>query len=198
MRNLGTRLSLLLGMTLAATPALAHLDPAQHGSFAAGFSHPLFGTDHILAMVGVGLWASLLGGRAVWAVPTAFVAMMMAGFALAMATLGLPFVEPVIAASVVVLGLLALVALQAPTGIAMALVGYFALFHGHAHGGELGAAGAFPFMSGFAIATALLHAAGVGAGIGFSRVAGSRQGRWATQLLGGLTAVGGIWIVAGG
>lgn len=185
-------------VVLFTTPAFAHLNPAEHGSLAAGFSHPFFGADHILAMVGVGLWAALLGGRAVWAVPVAFVLTMTAGFGLAMANVGLPFVEPVIAASVVVLGLLALVALQAPTPIAMAMVGFFALFHGHAHGGELGEAGALPFMAGFALATAVLHATGVGAGLGFSKVTGTTTGRWITRALGGLTALGGLWIVAGG
>jgi len=187
-----------IAMTATATPAFAHLDPAEHGSFAAGFSHPLFGLDHILAMVGVGLWAALLGGRATWRVPTAFVVTMMAGFAAATANIGLPFVEPVVAASVVVLGLLALVALQAPTPVAMALVGFFAFFHGHAHGGELGAAGAWPFMAGFALTTALLHAVGVGIGLGCSRLVGTEAGRWITRGLGGLTALGGgLWIVAG-
>src|SRR5690606_25775926 len=114
------------------TPAFAHLNPAEHGSFAAGFSHPLFGMDHILAMVGVGLWASLLGGRAIWLVPTAFVCTMMLGFAVSFTNIGLPFVEPTIAASVVVLGLLAMTALQVPTVIGMAMVGFFAFFHGYA------------------------------------------------------------------
>ena len=102
------RLSIALILSVgAASPAFAHLNPAEHGSFAAGFSHPLFGADHILAMVGVGLWAFLVGGRAVWAIPAAFVVTMMLGFAAALAGIGLPFVEPTIAASVVVLGLLA-------------------------------------------------------------------------------------------
>jgi urease accessory protein len=190
-------LALLLSI-IGATPAFAHLNPAEHGSFAAGFSHPLFGVDHILAMVGVGLWAALLGGRALWLTPLAFVVTMMAGFGLAMANVGLPFVEPVIAASMVVLGLLALVALQAPTKIAMALVGFFALFHGYAHGGELGEAGALPFLAGFAIATALLHAAGVAFGLGVSRFAGSGVGRMITRAAGGFAALGGLWIMAGG
>lgn len=185
-------------LLLIATPALAHLNPLEHGSLAAGFSHPLTGLDHILAMVGVGLWAALLGGRATWAVPTAFVLTMMAGFGLAMADIGLPFVEPVIGASIVVLGLLALVALQAPTPVAMAMVGFFALFHGYAHGGEMGVAGAWPFMIGFALATALLHALGVGLGLGFAHFTGTSTGRWMTRALGGLTALGGLWIVAGG
>src|SRR5690606_16730918 len=108
-------LSALTAKLALTAPAFAHLNPAEHGSFTAGFSHPLFGTDHVLAMVAVGLWAALLGGRSAWLVPTGFVGTMMAGFGIAMAGLGLPFVEPAIAASVVVIGLLALVALQVPT-----------------------------------------------------------------------------------
>jgi urease accessory protein len=185
-------------LALAATPAFAHLNPAEHGAFAAGLSHPFFGADHILAMVGVGLWAALLGGRAIWMVPTAFVITMVAGFALSIAGLGLPFVEPVIAASVVVLGLVALVAVQAPTPVAMVLVGFFALFHGYAHGGELGEAGALPFLAGFAMATALLHALGVGLGVGLGRFAGGQLGRILTRAAGGFTALGGLWLVAGG
>src|SRR5690606_19933691 len=132
----------------AISPAWAHLDPAEHGSFMAGATHPLFGTDHILAMVAVGLWAALLAQstdrRALWLVPLAFVGTMIAGFAAAMMNLPLPFVEPAILASVIVIGLLATVALNVPAAAAMAMVGFFAFFHGHAHGGEIGAAGAWP------------------------------------------------------
>ncbi|QEL24050.1 HupE/UreJ family protein [Bosea sp. F3-2] len=188
------RLSIALILSVvAASPAFAHLNPAEHGSFAAGFSHPLFGADHILAMVGVGLWAFVVGGRAVWAIPLAFVATMMLGFAAALAGIGLPFVEPVIAASVVVLGLLALMALQVPTPVGMAMVGFFALFHGYAHGGEIGSATSLPFMVGFALATALLHAAG----IGFAGNTLSHRGRIAARIAGGLTALAGLWLVAG-
>jgi urease accessory protein len=182
---------------LSAAPAFAHLDPAEHGSFMAGVSHPLFGLDHILAMVSVGLWAALLGGRAIWLVPSAFVGTMLLGFALALAGLGLPFVEPAIAASAVVIGLLALVALQVPTAVGMVMVGFFSLFHGYAHGGELGEAGALNFCVGFALSTMLLHAVGVGAGLAMGRVVGGSSGRWMTRIAGGLTALGGLWLVAG-
>ena len=76
-------------LALDVTPAFAHLSPDEHGSFMAGFTHPLFGLDHILAMVAVGLWAAMLGGRAVWIVPSAFVGMMAVGFALAVGGIGL-------------------------------------------------------------------------------------------------------------
>src|SRR5690606_18725043 len=91
---------------LVASPALAHVGPGAHDSFAAGFGHPFSGLDHMLAMVAVGLWAAMLGGRALILVPAAFVGVMMLGFIAGAAGVPLPFVEPAILASVVVLGLL--------------------------------------------------------------------------------------------
>lgn len=192
------RLALALSlMSLSGAPALAHLNPEEHGSLLAGVSHPLFGMDHILAMVAVGLWAALLGGRALWPVPSAFVGTMAIGFAAAVAGAPLPFVEPVILASVVVIGLLAAVALKVPTWAGMVMVGFFAFFHGHAHGGELGSAGALSFGFGFALSTALLHAAGVGLGLGIGRVFGGDTGRLVTRVAGGATALGGLWLALG-
>lgn len=190
--------ALLAASTL---PAFAHLDPGEHGSFAAGFSHPMSGTDHILAMLAVGLWAALLAQatdrRALWLVPAAFVGTMIIGFGAAMLDLPLPFVEPVILASVVVIGLLAAVALNVQTVLAMAMVGFFAFFHGHAHGGEIGEAGAWPYAVGFAIATALLHAAGVAAGLLLGKAFGTASGRLATRLAGTAAALGGVWLALG-
>lgn len=196
--SIRTRLALTVSAFMAATaPALAHLDPGEHGSFAAGVAHPLFGADHILAMVAVGLWAALLGGRALWQVPAAFVTTMMVGFGAAVLGAPLPFVEPVILASVVVIGLAAAAALRMPAPGAMAMVAFFAFFHGHAHGGELGAAGAGSFMIGFALATAFLHAAGVLLGLGLARMFGGKRGQLVTQAAGGLTALAGLWLAIG-
>ena len=167
-------------------PALAHLDPAEHGSFLAGVTHPLSGADHMLAMIAVGLWAAQIGGKARWAVPAAFVSLMALGFLLALAGIPLPFVEPGILASVIGLGLLVALAVRVPTVIGAAVVGVFALFHGHAHGGELGTATALSFGLGFVAATALLHAAGVGLGV----LVGGRNSVVA-RILGGLTLLGG-------
>ncbi|MEO3386996.1 HupE/UreJ family protein [Mesorhizobium sp. CAU 1741] len=188
----------LLALAASATPALAHLDPGEHGSFAAGFSHPLFGLDHVLAMVAVGLWAAMLGGRALWAVPAAFVGVMALGFVLSALGLPLPFVEPTILSSVVAIGLLVALAVPVPVGIGMAIVGFFAVFHGHAHGGEIGEAGALGYAAGFAIATAALHAAGLGLGIGFARLFRSDAGTLAMRLAGWLTAVSGIYLIVAG
>ncbi|MDO5896418.1 HupE/UreJ family protein [Agrobacterium sp. Azo12] len=180
---------------LAATtlPAFAHLNPEEHGSFMAGFSHPLFGADHILAMVAVGIWAAQIGGRALWVVPSAFVGTMAIGFMMALGGIDLPFVEPAILASVIALGLLVAMAARFPVSAAAAVVGIFALFHGHAHGGELGSAGALQFGVGFVIATALLHVAGIAAGLGVSRL-----GTVASRIIGALTALGGLTLAFGG
>lgn len=178
----------------SAAPAFAHLNPQEHGSFAAGFSHPLFGLDHVLVMVAVGLWAAQIGGRALWAVPTAFVAMMAVGFALATAGIDLPFVEPAILASVVALGLLVAMAVRLDAAASAAVVGLFALFHGHAHGGELGSAGALPFAVGFMIATAALHTAGIGLGVMLGRLSG---GGTLARVLGGITALAGTALIFG-
>jgi len=185
---------LLAAMAVIASsaPAFAHLDPAEHGSLMAGISHPLSGLDHILVMVAVGLWAAQIGGRALWAVPGAFVSTMAIGFVLTIGSVELPFVEPAILASVVALGLLVAMAVRMQTVACAAVVGVFALFHGYAHGGELGAAGALPFSIGFVIATALLHVAGIGLGLGINRLA---SGSFLSRIIGGLTALAGVALI---
>ncbi|MBO4120042.1 HupE/UreJ family protein [Cupriavidus gilardii] len=167
-----------LAAMLASAPALAHPghDVASVGaSLASGLLHPLTGADHLLAMVAVGVWSALAvgagggGGVGVLRVPLAFVALMLVGAVLGLAGLALPAVEPMIAASLLVVGLLVALRARMPAGAAMALVGGFALFHGYAHGAELPAsAGALPavlaYVGGFAAATVALHLAGIAAG----------------------------------
>lgn len=177
----------------SAAPALAHVDPVAHGSLMAGLSHPFFGADHVLAMIAVGLWAAQIGRRALWSVPAAFVATMALGFGLAVGGVMLPFVEPAILASVVALGLLVAMAVRLDAAAAAAVVAVFALFHGHAHGGELGTAGAWPFAAGFIIATVLLHIAGIGIGLGVARLSKGTLAR----LLGGITAAIGAALLIG-
>ncbi|HYE00474.1 MAG TPA: HupE/UreJ family protein [Alphaproteobacteria bacterium] len=148
---------------LAAGPAAAHTFGTEGGGFALGLLHPLVGADHLLAMFAVGLWAWQLGGRAVWAVPGSFVAVMAAGAGIALAGWPMPAVETGIAASVLLLGLLVAAAVRLPPAAAAGLVGLFALFHGAAHGLELPrSAGPLAYGAGFLAATALLHAAGIG------------------------------------
>ncbi|KAB2658836.1 HupE/UreJ family protein [Brucella tritici] len=193
------RTSLLIAvlLSLMASPAFAHLNPAEHGSFAAGFTHPLSGADHILAMVAVGLWASMLGGRALVIVPLSFVGVMLLGFVAALGGVSLPFVEPVILASVIVLGLLVAMAFRASTLTAALIVGFFAFFHGYAHGGEIGSAAFLSYGAGFALATALLHAAGIGVGLAAGRMLQGRTGQIVMRIAGGFAALSGLYLMAG-
>src|SRR5665213_2415608 len=155
------------GLALAASPALAHVGVGATTSFVAGFTHPLFGLDHVTVMIAVGLWAALKGGRALWAWPAAFVGVMLVGGALGMARVPIPLVEPGILASVVALGLLVAVAADLPIGIGAIIIGAFALLHGHAHGTEVPEnAGGLEYMAGFALATAGLHGIGIAMALG--------------------------------
>ncbi|MEC3861010.1 HupE/UreJ family protein [Mesobacterium sp. TK19101] len=184
----------LLPTVLTAGPALAHVDPATHGSLAAGMTHPLMGADHLAAMVCVGLWAAVMGGRSMLALPAAFVAAMAVGFGLALFGSALPLVEPAILASIMALGVLVALSVRLSAVAGAALVAGFGLFHGFAHGAELGGAGALGFLGGFVAATAALHLAGVGLGLVLTRVAPGLALRTAGA---GVAAFGALLAVAG-
>jgi urease accessory protein len=187
-RNLTAALA-ALSLAAAASPALAHTGLEHATSFSSGFLHPLTGPDHLLAMVAVGLWAGLNGGRAVWAWPVAFVGVMLIGGVLGMTGVALPAVESGILASVVVLGLLVLTAARVPVALGAAMVAIFAVLHGHAHGAELpAAASALSYSTGFALATALLHAAGLGLAV----LAVREMSRLLVRGAGGLIAACGV------
>jgi urease accessory protein len=173
---------------VAVWAALAHAQVAPTGSFAAGFAHPVSGLDHILAMVAVGVWGVLAGGRAVWAWPLAFVTAMLAGFAAATLGLQLPWIAAAISSSIIVLGLAVVFAVKAPVWVGAAIAGLCAFFHGHAHGTEAAAASLSAYAAGFALATAGLHAAGIGVGL----AAETSIGRLAVRALGALALVGGV------
>jgi urease accessory protein len=144
-------------------------------------------------MIAVGLWAALKGGRAIWAWPIAFVGVMLAGAGLGMAHVPVPFVEPGILASVIALGLLVALAVDLPVSAGIAIIGVFALFHGHAHGTEVPEnAGGFEYMMGFAIATAALHAIGIGIGL-----ASGLRYRALTRAAGAICAAIGVGLAFG-
>ncbi|MDD5200893.1 MAG: HupE/UreJ family protein [Terrimicrobiaceae bacterium] len=180
---------------LLALPAVAqaHVGAGDTHGFTHGFGHPLFGLDHELAMIAVGLWAAQAGGRALWAVPATFVTVMALGGALGMAHVPVPFIEPGIAASVLIFGLLIAFAVRLPLAASIPLVGLFAIFHGHAHGAEMpeDASGA-AYAIGFMLATATLHAAGIGLGIFIQRATAAPVIRFA----GAAIAIAGIYIAA--
>ncbi|MEX2695268.1 HupE/UreJ family protein [Rhizobium mongolense] len=189
----------LLALVATALPAAAYAHPVagEAAGFAHGFSHPISGLDHVLAMIMAGVFAYQLGGRATWLVPATFVLVMALSGALGVAGIDIPFVEAGIALSVVVLGAVVAFNAKAPAAIAMAVVGLFAIFHGHAHGTEMpeSAVGA-AYGGGFLIATALLHAVGVGFGYATGRI-GERRRFIVTRLAGGFAAVAGAGILVG-
>jgi len=162
MRTRAILFPLLAGAALLTRSAWAHPGHAAH-DFSSGVAHPIFGLDHLLAMLAVGLWAVQLGGRALWAVPCTFVGVMALGGACGMNGLELPAVESGIAVSVLLLGLLIAGAFKLPLYVSAGLTAAFAFCHGCAHGAELPAgASGLAFAGGFVVATALLHGAGIG------------------------------------
>lgn len=184
-------------MSLIPSLALAHTGHGATSGFFQGFEHPIGGLDHVLAMVLVGMLAVQLGGRAVYAVPASFVALMAAGGALGMAGIEILFVETGIAMSIVVLGMGVAFRAKASLLAAMALVSLFAVFHGHAHGAEMPVdASGLSYGMGFALATVLLHAAGAGFGFCLARI-GARRGDAVLRAAGGAAAVCGLAILAG-
>lgn len=190
---------LLLTLAIATAPAtaFAHVGVGDTHGFTHGFSHPVGGIDHILAMVAVGMFAAYLGRRALWLVPATFVLMMAVGGALGVAGVPVPFVEIGIAASVVVLGLAVALQWSVPTVAAMGLAGFFAIFHGHAHGAEMPAdASSIQYALGFMMATALLHIAGIGVGFGSQRI-GARGAQLALRTSGTFMTLAGLGILAG-
>ena len=178
---------------LAATPAFAHTGSTS-GGLLGGFAHPLFGPDHVVAMVAVGLWGAFLGAPAIWLLPVVFPLVMAFGGALGILGVRIPHVETGIALSAVVLGAMVALALRPPLALAATLVGIFAVFHGHAHGAEL-PLGSDPvaFTIGFVVATGLLHLAG----IGFGLLGRWPAGRIAVRAAGGAIALAGIAFLNG-
>lgn len=163
-------------MSVLSSPAMAHITNASRGGFAHGFAHPLSGLDHILAMVAVGMWAAQLGRPAYVILPLTFPVVMAAGAVLGIAGLPLPWVESGIAVSVLILGAMVALALKPSLAVSVALVGLFALMHGHSHGTELPqVASAVAYAAGFLIATMTLHAVGLAIG-GTSRWPFARVG----------------------
>lgn len=182
------------GLVAIAWPlfAWAHEETGQAAGFLAGLSHPVSGLDHVLAMVAVGFWGAQLGAPALWALPVAFPMVMAVGGMLGLMGIPIPGVEIGIALSAVALGAVVLREVKPALPVAAGLVGFFAIFHGHAHGTELpdGASGLY-YSIGFVMATGLLHAAGIGFGMIHTRPHGPAILRAA----GGLVMVAGLYFL---
>ena len=175
----------LAALCLFAGAASAHTgNHTPVTGFAGGLAHPMTGLDHLFAMVAIGLWAAQQGGRALWAVPAAFLAAMGLGGLLVWTGGALPQVEAGIALSVLVLGLLIATRRQWAVPAGMALAAGFAVFHGYAHGLAMPlAASPALYAMGFVLATLGLHGLGI---------AGSLVGRRAVQAAGAGIAVTGL------
>jgi urease accessory protein len=168
--------------------AMAHTEGGRAEGFIAGFHHPISGLDHILAMVSVGLWGAQLGAPAIWLLPVTFPMVMAFGGMLGLIGVPLPGVEVGIAISGIILGIAVLSEWRPPLWVAAAIVGIFAIFHGHAHGTELpaGASGML-YSIGFVVATGLLHACGISIGL----IHRWTWGRWALRAAGFVVAIAG-------
>ncbi len=187
----GTQVIGVLALLLLLFPALtlAHTDAGVTGGFLSGFTHPLLGWDHVVAMVAVGLWGAFLGAPAIWLLPIVFPLVMAFGATLGVLGVPIPAIETGIAGSAVVLGLLILLAAKLPLWLASIIVGVFAIFHGYAHGAELPeAVNPLAYGVGFVIATGLLHLIG----IAFGLLVRWPTGTYAVRAGGGVIALVGL------
>lgn len=192
MRKFTAKIFVATILLSASGVAFAH--PGHNVSgFAAGLMHPFSGLDHLLAMVAVGLWAAQGGGRKVWLLPATFMSMLALGATIAMQWQALPMVEAGIATSVLALGLLTALSLQMPASFSVAIIALFGLLHGYAHGLELPESAApISYALGFLMATAALHAGGVGVGI-----VTRRRHELSARVLGMGIAACGVYLLAG-
>jgi len=185
-------MAVLLPMLLWAQVAFAHAQQGEAKGFLTGFRHPISGLDHVLAMVAVGLWGAQLGSPAIWFLPVAFPMVMALGGMLGLMGVPLPGVEYGIALSAVMLGAAVMFEIRPPLAIAALLVGFFAIFHGHAHGTELppGESGLL-YSMGFVIATGCLHGVGISIGAVHRWMWGQRM----LRVAGAFVAVGGVFFM---
>lgn len=184
----------LLVLLASALPAFAHVQQGQAQGFLTGLSHPISGLDHVLAMIAVGLWGAQLGPPAVWLLPVTFPMMMAFGGFFGLLGIPLPGVEVGIALSAVLLGLMVAREAKPPLIVAGAIVAFFAVFHGHAHGTELPSGqSAMLYSIGFVIATGCLHGIGVAIGVVHKWPAG----RVALRFSGAVVALAGIGFLWG-
>jgi urease accessory protein len=151
-----------VAMLLCAGVAEAHIQKGEAAGFLSGVQHPISGLDHVLAMIAVGLWGAQLGAPAIWLLPVAFPMVMACGGMMGLLGVPLPGVEVGIAASAILLGAAVMFEARPRLFIATSLVGFFAIFHGYAHGTELppGQSGLL-YSIGFVIATGCLHGVGI-------------------------------------
>lgn len=185
-------LAVLGVLLLSVSSAFGHPLQDEATGFLSGFRHPISGIDHVLAMVAVGLWGAQLGAPAIWLLPVAFPVVMAIGGMLGLMGVPIPGIEYGIAASAILLGAAVMFEVRPPLVFAALLVGFFAIFHGHAHGAELPPGqDAMLYSIGFVIATGCLHAVGIGIGT-------VHRWSWGQKFLraaGAMVALGGVFFM---
>jgi urease accessory protein len=192
-RKVRKQSSLLLAALAAPSGAWAHIQAGEGGGFVSGFHHPMSGWDHVLAMVAVGLWGAQLGAPAIWILPVTFPMVMALGGMMGLLGVPVPGVEIGIALSALVLGAMVLAEKRPPLWVAAAIVGIFAIFHGHAHGTELPAGqSGLLYSMGFVMATGCLH----GIGISIRLIHRWTAGRLILRAAGAMVAAAGLYFLA--
>jgi len=192
MKKFTRLLLLILGViSLIPTFALAHTGIGETTGFGAGIGHPIEGSDHVLAMIAVGLWAVQMGERAIFVMPATFVTLMIFGGTLAIFGIHIPYFEGGILLSVIILGMLITSSSRFSLVASSFVVGAFALFHGQAHGTEIPLSiGALSYSLGFSLGTTLLHVVGIIGGLVLKRM----DIEWVIRLIGGTIALGGVYL----
>jgi urease accessory protein len=184
--------AILLTLLLYAQVAEAHVNKGEAVGFLSGLKHPISGLDHVVAMIAVGLWGAQLGAPAIWVLPVAFPMVMAMGGMLGLLGVPLPGMEVGIAASAILLGAAVMMELRPPIALAAALVGFFAIFHGYAHGSELPAGeSGLLYSIGFVMATGCLHGVGISIGL----VHRWSWGQRALRVAGAAIALAGIFFM---
>lgn len=189
---------LLIALAISFIPSTVYAHEGGNlplGGFLSGLVHPVLGYDHLLAMLSVGILSAQIGGRAIWTVPATFVSVMAFGGVLGLIDIGISITEIGIALSLVILGSIIASERRLPIVLAMIGVGFFAIFHGYAHGTEMPqTAEPVTYAFGFLTGTALIHIAGVLVGDISKRY---QRGPQVLQVGGGLIAIVGLLFVFG-
>jgi urease accessory protein len=193
--QLKSRSSVLLALTgVIFTPfAQAHIGTTETMGLLSGVVHPLTGADHVLAAIAAGIWAAVSGGSRARSVIAAFLGMLGLGAVAGFAGTSLGLVEPMIALSVITLGVLIALRVSLPRLAAPAVAGGFALFHGYAHAAGLPLmAGSAWYVLGLLMATSLLF----GSGVALGRWMVKSESRIPLHLAGGFVALIGSLLLA--
>jgi urease accessory protein len=185
-------IAILVTCLLYARTVEAHVNKGEAAGFLSGLKHPISGLDHVVAMIAVGLWGAQLGAPAIWVLPVAFPMVMACGGMLGLLGVPLPGIEIGIAASAILLGAAVMMELRPPIAVAAVLVGFFAIFHGYAHGSELPAGqSGLLYSIGFVMATGCLHGVGISIGL----VHRWSWGQRALRVAGAAIALAGIFFM---